>query len=522
MLSPKDFTHWTDILPWAGILLIGWYTTSALTAYYRLRHIPGPFLARISYLPHLYNILTARFQAVYEDIHDRYAAATGHPCPLVVVAPNTVVTNDPDVLRHVAAARSAYARDGWYRAARFHREYESIASIIDTDAHDRAKAKTASGYSGREVGAAEFEPAIDAVILALRDLIRRKHLSTDTKGSPVDVSFLIRLFTVDVITRLGYGKAFGHLDEGTDLYGFVDEAMASYKASALLLEIPFLRNLVYSPIGLFSLVAPRETDKTGAGKFMGLIHEIVTSRFREAKEKPGTDWKDMVGGFMRNGLTQREIEGEANLQIFAGSETTATVLSTTLMHLASSPRAYMRLKEEIRDAIARGHVARDKPITYEQAQKLPYLQAVIWEGFRMRSPVSMGHYKRVPAGGDTIAGVFLPGGTAIGHNSLALTRNTALFGENVHLFRPERFLEPECDEETRKARLRGVDIIFGGGRWMCSGKPVALYELNKVTFELMRAFDFQVANPLHTWDEQHYMMPLISNMMVHITEAAPS
>ena len=154
------------------------------------------------------------------------------------------------------------------------------------------------------------------------------------------------------------------------------------------------------------------------------------------------------------------------------------------MYLAATPRAYVRLKCEIRDAIGRGDVAADCPVTYDQAQRLPYLQAVLWEGFRMRPPVNYGHYKAVPPGGDTICGVFLPGGTAIGHNGLALTRNAAIFGRDVDVFRPERFLAPECDDETRACRFRGLDILFGGGRWTCSGRQVALYELNKTVFEV--------------------------------------
>jgi len=96
----------------------------------------------------------------------------------------------------------------------------------------------------------------------------------------------------------------------------------------------------------------------------------------------------------------------------------------------------------------------------------------------MRAPVNYGHYKSVPPEGDTIHGVYLPGGTAIGHNSLALTRNASVFSGDIDIFRPERFLEPECDAEMRAYRLRSLDIVFGGGRWACSGKQVALYELN--------------------------------------------
>ena len=155
------------------------------------------------------------------------------------------------------------------------------------------------------------------------------------------------------------------------------------------------------------------------------------------------------------------------------------------MHLATSPRAYLRLKREIRDAIAQAKVDKNKPVTYDAAQKLEYLQAVLWEGFRLCVPVNLGHYKAVPKDGDTLAGYYLPPGTAVGHNSLALTRNKNVFGEDVDVFRPERFLE--VDAEQKEAMVRDLEIVFGGGRWTCSGKTVAFFELNKLTFEVSSA-----------------------------------
>src|SRR5689334_14069475 len=78
----------------------------------------------------------------------------------------------------------------------------------------------------------------------------------------------------------------------------------------------------------------------------------------------------------------------------------------------------------------------------------------------------------------------MPGGTVIGHNALAMTRNTKVFGKDVHLFRPERFMEPDVDAETKAMRIRSIDIMFGGGRWTCSGKTIAMFELNKLLFEV--------------------------------------
>jgi len=500
-----------ELLLWAALLLVSWYMTSAFAAWHRLRHIPGPALARFSYLWHLHYLLNGRGGPVYADLHNRYAGGG----PFICIAPNTVVTNDPDVLRRIAAARTRYVRSAWFKGTQFHPEYGNMASMIDNDKHDRMKAKTASGYSGRENGA-DFEPAIDSQIAALAALIRRKHLSTRDELRPAELSSLMRFLPLDIITRLGYGKPFGHLDEGLDVTGYVGYLDATLKSVGMVLEIPLLRDIVFSRYGL-SWLAPRPTDKHGPGRVMGIIHSLVSERFHH--DENDRTWNDMIGGFIRNGLSQQEVEGEANLQILAGSETTSTALAATLMHLATTPHAYAALKRQIRDAIDGGLVAAGRPITFEQAQNLPYLQAVIWEGFRIRSPVNFGHYKAVPPEGDTIQGVFLPGGTSVGHNILALTRNASVFGQDVDIFRPERFLEPECDAEKRSYRLKSLDIVFGGGRWMCAGKQVALFELNKVLFELMRMFDIQVVDPKNPWQERHYGSPNLQNMKVRISEA---
>jgi cytochrome P450 len=48
----------------------------------------------------------------------------------------------------------------------------------------------------------------------------------------------------------------------------------------------------------------------------------------------------MVGSFMRHGLTVNEIEDEALIQIFAGSDTTAIVIRSVMLHLIATPRVW--------------------------------------------------------------------------------------------------------------------------------------------------------------------------------------
>ena len=74
--------------------------------------------------------------------------------------------------------------------------------------------------------------------------------------------------------------------------------------------------------------------------------------------------------------------------IFAGSETTAISLSSVFYNLLQQPEACCKLVRELDDALDTGAIV-DRPnrtISWSEAQKLPYLDAVIQESFRGWTP----------------------------------------------------------------------------------------------------------------------------------------
>lgn len=171
---------------------------------------------------------------------------------------------------------------------------------------------------------------------------------------------------------------------------------------------------------------------------------------------------------------------EVPFQLFAGSDTAATVIRTTMLYLTTCPGVYQRLVAEISEGVQQGTLA--TPTINEQAKAMPYLQAVIYEGLRMNAPFTGLLAKQVPPGGDTINGLFVPGGTRVAHNSWSVVRNKAVFGTDADVFRPERFL---TDNSGRRNELRSVvELASGYGRWRCAGQAIAMMELNKVFVEV--------------------------------------
>lgn len=188
----------------------------------------------------------------------------------------------------------------------------------------------------------------------------------------------------------------------------------------------------------------------------------------------------MLGSFIRHGLDQEEASRESLLNVVAGSDTSATTIRVMLLNLLGNPIAYQKLQREIDDGIKEGRISR--PVTDAEARQLPYLQAAVKEGLRIKAPAAGLLFKSVPPEGDMINGMFIPGGTQIGTSPFGVYHSEGIFGEDAAVYRPERWLGP--DTERIAAMSNTVDLVFSVGKYQCLGKPVALMEINKVFVEV--------------------------------------
>ena len=173
---------------------------------------------------------------------------------------------------------------------------------------------------------------------------------------------------------------------------------------------------------------------------------------------------------------------------FAGSETTAISLAAIFYYLLKNHPCYMRLKEELDEAIHAG-VVQDRPnglVTWAESQRLPYLDACIKEAFRLHPAAGLPLERVVPACGMEICGQLIPGGTIVGCNAWVLHRRPEVFGEDTEVYRPERWLE--ANKESRKY-MEGCMIQFGMGPRTCIGKNISLLEIYKLVPSFLRRFE---------------------------------
>ncbi|CCF33857.1 benzoate 4-monooxygenase cytochrome P450 [Colletotrichum higginsianum] len=433
-----------------------------------------------------------------------YAKLTAQYGKLVRIGPNDVITSDPVLIRRMSAAKSTYERSSWYKATRLDPYHDMMGSVLDKSVHHSLRTKLSPGYLGKDIPG--LEASIDEGIAELVDLIRRKYTSRPKTTAalpasgvdqvlglpdsrPVDFGRLADNYAMDARSRMSFGRPIGLQEKDTDVFGLVKMSNVAIDVLQFFTDIPALQMIFTSNLVL-GLFGPKPTDLSGFGKIMGLAQQHVADRFGpDAKDEP-----DLLGSFLRHGLDQRSAQSEIMFPMVAGSDTAAKAIKWTMQHLLWNPSTYESLEKEIMTANSDGAIS--EPITNAEAQKLPFLQAVIYEALRVHPPFTGLLMKKVGSEGDVYEGTFLPPGTRVGHDTWSVTHDKQLFGEDADMFRPERWLE--ADAATVREWKKQTELVFGAGRWQCAGKAVALIELNKVFVALIRNFEFLSTNAAMT------------------------
>ncbi|RYO86091.1 hypothetical protein DL762_004886 [Monosporascus cannonballus] len=502
----------------------------------RLRHIPGPPAAGWSKLWLLRHVVSGRLCTKLEELSGKYG-------PLVRIGPDWVICSDSDEIRRIWGPRSGYYRADWYRATRLSPDEENVLTIVDDKAHHQLRSQIQPGYAGKDLDS--HEPLVDAQIQKLVALLERKYLSTTAVTRPCDLARTMQYLTQDTITAGGFGQALGYLDADSDIYGVIEASEAPLLPVHILPFVPVLQMVVSS--FLFRPLLPKPTDKHGVGRFLGVIKRFVDERYDGVPDSdPDPDPEhnnaadggkkqntvkpvrrsDILQTFVDSDLRRGQVESEALVTLFGGTDTTATGLRNTIFFLTANPTAYRALQAEIDEEMARARTSKNDPdqlddnegaiIPDRQALRLPYLAACIREGLRLWPPI-MGVMGKQSDRDDVLCGQRVPAGTKVGWAALAVMKDQRVFGDNADVFEPRRWLDAD------PARLREMEAAYGlafatGSRWECLGKKLAYVELRKVIFELFRRFDFAMVTPMEPFQWVNHGLTAQHNMKIRITK----
>lgn len=474
------------------IALLSVAFVQSVRSYRRLSHIPGPRFAAFSKLWLLRALTAGRSHQVFVDLYKQSG-------PVVRISPDQVLLGDPEEWRRICAPRSPYRRGEFYSAFRFKPRTDSVVTERDEEKHEVLRKKMAAGYSGKENHS--LEQSVDNRLMDMIDLIERKYLSDDNQSRIMDFARVAQFFTLDSISDIAFSNPFGNLVKDEDSYDYIKISGGAMRFMNLISAVPLFRKIL--ELRVMDFLAPSVQDGTGLGPIFGVARREISTRFGPDKKE---QW-DMLGSFVRHGLDQEEAESQTVLQILAGSDTTASAIRSTMLHIITTPDVLSRLRLEFEKT--------SSPIQFADAKELPYLQAVIKEGLRILPPVISLQDKVCPPGGDIISGYKIPEGVNVSVNAMALQRNP-IFGPDPDVFRPSRWLIESREQVATMERT--CDLVFSAGRYQCLGRNLAIMELNKVFVELLRRFDFALCNPSAPWDNKAYGIFITKNMWVRVTK----
>ncbi|KAG5681841.1 hypothetical protein PVAND_011249 [Polypedilum vanderplanki] len=181
---------------------------------------------------------------------------------------------------------------------------------------------------------------------------------------------------------------------------------------------------------------------------------------------------------VRNNFTDNEIKDELITFIIVAHETTALTLSGVILMLAIHKDVQEKVFSEIREVVN----SNEGMIDIETLHKLTYLEMVIKETMRI--------FPVVPAFGREATDEFkledfvIPKGTLLISSIFSLHRNTKYWGEDAHLFKPERFRT----ENLKKIHPYAF-IPFTGGRRICLGWKYTMLFKKAFLIHFLRAFE---------------------------------
>jgi cytochrome P450 len=362
--------------------------------FHPLSRIPGPSSWSCSRLPFVWALLRGTIVHDIERLHRKYG-------PVLRIAPNEVTFASKEAWNDILQTRpnhQIFLKDPlWWSSQPGHPD--SIINAINPEVHAKIRKFLAPGFTLRALR--KQEPFIQRYVNLLVERIEQQ---TDElkpgQWLELDISPWLNFTTFDIFGELGFGESFNCLQH-SKYHPWIALLFNSVKAAGFVVAARFY------PLVEFLLMKciPPSLKKMQMDHYQQIVDK-VDRRLNWELQQP-----DIISHVIQEqfeGLSAGEISATFMVLTTAGSETTATTLCGAINYLIAHPEKLSTLTSEIRSVFQK-----QEQITLDSLQDLPYLNAVIQEALRLCPAIPWVLPRIVPAGGDTVCGVWLPGGVSL-------------------------------------------------------------------------------------------------------------
>ncbi|KAJ4361505.1 hypothetical protein N0V95_001842 [Ascochyta clinopodiicola] len=425
-----------------------------------LSKYPGPKLAAgTQWYEFYFDVLKrGRFAWEIKRMHEKYG-------PVVRINPHEIHVSEPDFYDELYAGPTK-RRNKYNWAYDLAMVEGSAWTTLDNDLHRRRRAPLAPYFSLSAIR--QFDPVIREKL----EILSRKLEKCRDSNKTVCLDEAFVALATDIITQYAFGVSQGLLEADEFNPGWLKLLRGTSEQSILTKHIPWLvRGLRKIPVALLLWLRPQVAEAVRFSEDVrrSLDNAISDKNKRDSNNIHPTIFHELLNSDLpASERSPKRLLAEGVVVVAAGTLTSAHYLKTTAYHILANPAVLKRLQEELKTVMP-------NPATlppFQDLNQLPYLNAVINEGFRLSYGIITRLTRIAPTEALHVPGTnfTIPAGTPIGMSSWLVHLNPSLF-PSPEEFRPERWLEPGAE------RLKKYLVNFSRGSRICIGRDLAKAEI---------------------------------------------
>ena len=300
--------------------------------------------------------------------------------------------------------------------------------------------------------------------------------------------------TLSIIGSSSFGDSLDHIPHAKDTLRHSLTTMLNQLAMRTILLVNFIPVIRSLPI-----LGKTDVDR-GQADYNAVVLQMVADK-RAGRSKSKCEGRDLLDLLLEardpqtnECFTDGQVQAQVATFLFAGHETTSSLMTWVLRDLLTRPKLWQQLRDEVE------RVTEGKVVTADHLPQLTLIDACIHESFRLRPPAHQlmieavdDHWLQPQAqpGGELKPAIFVPKGTCVFHDIWAGQRSKEVWGEDAEVWDEQRWVKGS--DRYRKPSHPAAFMAFGGpGGYSCIGANFALMEARVMLAEIVRRVDMEM------------------------------
>ncbi|KAI5919296.1 cytochrome P450 [Camillea tinctor] len=445
---------------------------SSMTIYrlffHRISSFPGPKIAAVTKLWHIWHIRYSTNYLFQRDIYEKYGN-------IVRTGPNEITIFHPAAFELLDGFGNDTDKDVWYDIIR---PRSSAIFTRDKQEHKEGRKVWASSLSTKAMN--DYHPRISSLAVALSHCI-------GTYGTkPIDMDEVMSWFSFDVMGEVLFGKDFNLLNSKHT------HPAIQHRDRALAVAGP-LGDAIWIALMGFTLF-PWYGRIRDWHRMVQFCEDHMKARLAQGEHEGKLDMASFfIDEYYRHASSKDpqsrdlHLAGTAVTAVVAGSDTTRAALIGTWWFLSKYPEHAAKIQAEIEDV----------DVTDANAlATLPHLNGVTHEALRLIPPAMTGGSRITGPNGLMVDDVLIPPRTKVTAPKFVIHRMESSFAE------PDEFIPERWYSRPELIRDKRAYAPFSYGARYCLGKNMAYVELRLVTAILLKNYNVSFApgyNPDTMW-----------------------